>query len=758
MAAEIHIFGIRHHGPGSTRRLVDALDALKPAAVLIEGPADLSDLLAHLADPEMVTPVALLAYDVATPERASFWPFAEYSPEYQAARWALAHGVTPRLIDLPASWRLAPATPPEVEPDSAVEPAPARTEALIDPVARDPLGVLALAAGYEDGESWWRDVIEENPHPEPVFEAVADAMTALRTRTDGTVAPGHDVFEEQREAHMRLEIAAAAKEAIGPVAVICGAWHVPALREKRSAKSDRDLLKGVARTKIAATWAPWTTPRLAFSTGYGAGVAAPAWCDHLWRTAPAEVVPRWMLRIAMALRTRGHAASTASLIEAQRLARALAALRERPAPGFEEMRDAAIAVLCEGERLRWEVISRELLIGSTVGVIPENVPLAPLLEDLKRQQKATRLKPEALERELALDLRSEAGLARSALLHRLAVLSAPWGRLTDAGKSRGTFRERWIIAWEPEYAVNLVEHLVFGPTIETAAGGRLLAQLADATSLPSIADLTRHALTAGLPDAARAGVERLSHRVAETSDCSELLGALPPLADVARYGDARGTDSEMMKQLLERIAIGSAIALPYAVRGLDAPAAEQLAALLRAADAAIILTEPGVDILARWRGALDQVVTDTQASQRLAGVAARLLYDADLLLPDRAALLFGHRLSPATDVADAAAFFEGFFEAGSDRLIFDDGLRAAVNAWLLSLDEEAFTEHLPVFRRVFARLDALERRRLLEAATGTSSAGATAGPAFVPNAAEIWSRHLPAIMAILDADIPENGQ
>ncbi len=84
-----------------------------------------------------------------------------------------------------------------------------------------------------------------------------------------------------------------------------------------------------------------------------------------------------------------------------------------PHPGFEELREAAIACLCHGERARWDDIAAELLVGSAVGVIPADTPLAPLLEDLQRQQKATRLKPEALERNLTLDLRSESGLARS---------------------------------------------------------------------------------------------------------------------------------------------------------------------------------------------------------------------------------------------------------------------------------------------------------------------------------------------------------
>jgi hypothetical protein len=101
MAAAVSLFGIRHHGPGSARRLVEALDALRPATVLIEGPADASHLLPMLADPTMATPVALLTYAEDDPADASFFPFADYSPEYQAARWAVAHGAGVRFIALP---------------------------------------------------------------------------------------------------------------------------------------------------------------------------------------------------------------------------------------------------------------------------------------------------------------------------------------------------------------------------------------------------------------------------------------------------------------------------------------------------------------------------------------------------------------------------------------------------------------------------------------------------------------------------------
>ena len=746
MSSEVQIFGIRHHGPGSAKRLVEALDELQPEAVLIEGPSDISELLPLLADAEMELPVALLSYAVDNPSDAVFWPFAAFSPEYQAVFWAVRNEVAPRFIDLPASVRLRDQAKSEgageAGGDDAAEPA---ARAPRDPVAADPIGALARAAGYEDGESWWSDVIEENPSPGPIFTAVADAMTALRAE-----AQALDEHEAQREAHMRLAIADAAKQVDGPVAVVCGAWHVPALKERHTAKDDRALLKGLGKRKVAATWAPWTAPRLAYASGYGAGVVAPGWCRHVWQTGVSgSGVATWLAKIAAALRGQGHLVSTASLIEAERLARALAAIRDRPQPGFEECREAAIACLCFGETLVWEQIAAEVLVGADVGSIPTNVPLAPLLDDLQRQQKQARLKPEALDRELSLDLRSESGLFRSTLLHRLTALDVPWGKLVDADRSRGTFRERWVLRWEPEFAVQLVEHLVFGPTISEAANGRLSARIGQETHLGALAGLVQSAMTAQLDDAAEQGTHALGRRAAQTSDCGELLSAVPPMADVIRYGQARTGGGEQLGALMRRIVVQAAIALPYAARGLDNEAAAGLGSSITAAQDAVLLAEVDGDDLHAWYAALEAILSDTQATALIAGTVARLLYEADRLDAAAAADLVARRLTPGTSSADAAGFFEGFLSSAGQRLIYDGALRGAVDDWLCTLDEDDFVQNLPIFRRVFSVLDGMERKRLIDAVLGADETAAPGQDAASDGGAR-WAVHLQIITDILN--------
>uniref|UniRef100_UPI003B5C900B DUF5682 family protein n=1 Tax=Komagataeibacter piraceti TaxID=3229897 RepID=UPI003B5C900B len=116
---------------------------------------------------------------------------------------------------------------------------------------------------------------------------------------------------------------------------------------------------------VCITWAPWTAPRLARSSGYGAGVVAPGWCAHLWNTrGRADGTVIWLARIVHAMREEGHFVSVASAIEAQRLAVALAALRGRPRPGFAELADAVNSCLCEGQRTRWDSMAATVLVGA----------------------------------------------------------------------------------------------------------------------------------------------------------------------------------------------------------------------------------------------------------------------------------------------------------------------------------------------------------------------------------------------------------
>ena len=270
----------------------------------------------------------------------------------------------------------------------------------------------------------------------------------------------------------------------------------------------------------------------------------------------------------------------------------------------------------------------------------------------------------------------------------------------------------------------------------------------------ALAALVRSAMIADLPRATEFGIATLEQKAALTSNCQALLDALPPMADILRYGEARASTAEHLAALMPRIVVQSALALPYAARNLDAATAARQRRAIVAADDAIRLAQIAADVVANWHDALRTLLHDSHATRLISGTAGRLLYEAGLLAADATTDLLGRMLSPGTPIAEAAGFFEGFFEGAGQRLIHDAPLRSAVDAWLLTLDEDAFTANLPLFRRVFSALDRSERRRLMDALSGRQGGGAT-GYRLMPGAAERWPGHHARVLDILNAGIPK---
>ncbi|WP_438292164.1 DUF5682 family protein [Streptomyces sp. HUAS TT7] len=692
------LLGVRHHGPGSARAVRAALEAAQPRAVLIEGPPEGDALLPLAADEAMRPPVALLAHVVDDPARAAFWPMAEFSPEWVAIRWGLEHGAQIRFIDLPASHSLALGEEPVEEGGG---PGP----------RIDPIGSLAEVAGYDDPERWWEDVVEHRDaaaDPRAPFAALGEAMAVLReTYGDG----GHSV-DLVREAYMRSQVRTAAREFGDGVAVVCGAWHVPALAGKFTVAADRALLKGLPKVKTELTWVPWTHRRLARRSGYGAGIHSPGWYGHLF-SAPDRPVERWMTKVAGLLRAEDRQVSSAHVIEAVRLAGTLAAMRGRPLPGLAETTDAVRAVMCEGSDVPLGLIRERLVVGEVLGEVPDAAPAVPLQRDLVRTQRSLRLKPEALERELELDLRKETDAGRSRLLHRLRLLGIGWGEPAQS-RSTGTFRESWRLRWEPELSVRVAEAGVWGTTVPGAATARIESDAVAATALGEITSLAELCLLAGLPDALPVVMRALADRAALDTDVAHLAQALPALARTLRYGDVRGTTTaglaEVAAGLAERICVG----LPPACAGLDGDGAAEMRTHLDAVHAAMGLLPNPDRLRERWSTVLGRLASRDTVPGLLRGRAVRLLLDDGRIEGEDAARHMGLALSPGTPPAEAAAWIEGFVGGGGMLLVHDERLLGLVDGWLTSVPPDAFTDVLPLLRRTFAAYEAGVRRTLGE--------------------------------------------
>src|SRR5262249_38365373 len=159
--------------------LRDFLERTRPDLVLVEGLDDATGLLPDVTRKQTEPPIAILAYTDTQPVRTLVYPFARYSPEYQAICWAHAHDVPVEFFDLPSDVFLG-LQDREIERleqkrrearEASSSPAPAGEE----PPVPVPVGVpeprpslfqrIADLAGERDYDTYWERHFEHNPEP-----------------------------------------------------------------------------------------------------------------------------------------------------------------------------------------------------------------------------------------------------------------------------------------------------------------------------------------------------------------------------------------------------------------------------------------------------------------------------------------------------------------------------------------------------------------------------------------------------------------
>ncbi len=710
--------------------------------LLVEGPPESEEVLKLAADAEMKPPVALLVYPPEKPDSAVFYPFASFSPEWIAVQYSLKSDVPLRFMDLPWKHRFA------LDEQEAAQQADTKTtdendeidametvveKSLEQEIVDDPLAVLSRAAGFDDSETWWEQVVEQSRGESlDIFTGILEAMTALRQRiaessavetTDESIP----VFsprrhEALREASMRQIVRQAIKDGFQKIAVVCGAWHAPVLNvmsEDQTVctlippqKDDEKLLKGLPKAKVATTWTPWTFSRLAYQSGYGAGVSVPGWYEHLW-TVPDRAVIRWISRAARLLREESLDASSANVIEAVRLAEALASMRDRPMPGIAEVNEAMLTVLCHGESSPLRLIRNRLETGYRIGSVPASAPAVPLLRDIESEQKRLRMKVSEEIVTLDLDLRKDTDRAKSRLLHRLNLLGVPWGALQrNMVRSTGTFHEFWQIQWQVEFVVRIIESNTLGNTLETAVSGAVRKRADEATSLPELTALIDAALPAEISTAALDDLlDRLKNEAAVSSDLSGMMLTLPPLVNILRYGNVRGTKTEhvepVFNALFERVLIG----LGPACGALDDDAAERRIHDINAVQSALQLRgNPGQT--SDWLAVLAALARNNAVHGLVRGRCSRILYEQGTVSEEELAKTMSLALSPVLESIKVAQWIQGFLHGSGQMLLQFDPLWTILNAWLCTLGEDVFTELLPLLRRGFSEFSGPELRMM----------------------------------------------
>jgi hypothetical protein len=719
----VHYVPIRHHSPRSSAVLRAVLARVSPELVLVEGPSDADALIDVIVDAATEPPIALLGYRIDKGAGSAMWPFARYSPEYVALKWASERGAARAFIDVPIGVALAPS---KLEPQArAGGPDPDDDASVHDRAAQ--------AAGFASFESFWEASFEAPAHDPASFSAAILAYADVVRAADGDA----DAMTRARDAFMarRIEDHASRVEP-SRIVVVAGAAHVVALaRGEVDLALERQLPKPVP---TAATVIPYSFPRLAEQLGYGAGNRAP---QHYQRVDDAELRGAdafdraalvALIELAEDLRLRGFAASLADALEGYRLARTLAAMRGRAAPGLDEVRDAAVATICRGDALHVDAMLWPVVIGKRVGHVAARVGKNSLEEEFWRTVRDKRLPvADALE-PFSLRLHNEVEIETSVFLHRLRVIGVPYASfvgggaaaLRDAGHATGDeaggfaaltrAREGWEAQWTPATDVALVEAIVLGETLEAAADRALATRLDAATDTAGAAEVLLEAVVTSSRAAAGAALSVCERLAALDDDLPSLARAAQALATLVSFGTSRGRtvgSSATVAALLENVWARAVLRAEAACAATDEATPPLLAALRVLHE--IALAKQFVDG-AGWTRAARRIAASDAVNPACAGHAEGLLYlmqattDADVDVAVRA------RLGDALEPRAAARYLEGFLEVNALALVKSRAVVGAIDAFLGAIDPARFTDVLPVLRRAFGHLGATERRYLLE--------------------------------------------
>ncbi|MEV5986959.1 DUF5682 family protein [Streptomyces sp. NPDC052051] len=737
LADSVVLLGVRHHSPACGRLVARTIETLRPAYVLVEGPADMNDRLDELLLGHRL-PIAVFSHYRDESRVATSWaPLCDYSPEWIAVREGRAHGADVRFIDLPA-WHPAFA-----------ERADRYANRYADAEARYAEATARLCEhfGVESVDALWDGLFEVT---EPDGAAESGGISGL----GGTSGPGDtsgpggiaerldayfalvrgdaeaDAGDRVREEYMASWVRAAAAHAGGrPVLVVTGGFHQPALRTlwRREGPSDWPSVPRPPEGALGGSFlVPYSFRQLDAFAGYRSGMPSPGYYQHLWEAGPRAAAQGLLRSVAERLRARGIPVSTADLIAARGLAQGLALLRGHPRETRVDVLDGLAGALISDDLdrpLPWttrgtlDAGSHPVVVemiaacsGAAEGLLHPDTPLPPLVHEVT----------ELLARlgvgdgPVTLDLTSATDLTISQTLHRLRVLGIP-GVTRVSGPADGAdpvFSERWEPGPVSGREAALIEAGAYGARLDEAASVALGERLrAAGTEAGPLAGLLFDTVLCGVGPLCEELLGTLAAQVGQVPELGpvgEVLGAALGLWRHDRiFGVARD-------RLLGTVVSGAVERVFWLVEGVHGGSGvdfARLRALVAARDA--LLHAPELLSVTRQSAteAAARIGRDLRAPADLRGAAVGLRWA--LGAPDDpAATARALASAPSDTLGDWLA---GLFALARDEVAHGEGSLVDVVDGIVSvLPEDDFLTGLPALRQAFAFFPPREREHIAE--------------------------------------------
>ena len=718
LSQRVIYFPVRHHSPACAWHVQQLLRAVRPAAVLIEGPRNATPLVPLLGHEQTSMPVAIYATYVrrrkdAPPDRAAaYYPLCDFSPELAAIKAGLEIAAQVSFIDL--------TFPEKMEAQRSgceAGPLPQRRSQSLQEEAwfshSRLLHTACVRTGSRDPDDLWDHLYEVDYRRQDTAEFIRSVLVycalARRDASDKQLAADGCLAREQA-------MAAAIARQRGRTVVVTGGFHSVALPQTQPAMPAPLDLPAEDHQLVLMHYSFEQLDRL---NGYASGMPSPEFYQRTWEDQDASQL---LVEIARECRRRNLGTSTADAIAAVAHAQGLASFRGHVRTSREDLLDGVRSVFIKGaddaEGVPVLALAHKLLAGDRVGNVPAEAGQPPIVHDFRNTALRLKLKLDKLdETQSTLDLyRKAAHREISRLFHRLAFLDVPFATFVRgpdfvAGENLERIQEVWTYHWSPQTESSLIERSLYGSTIEEAASGLLLERFREAEqqgqgrSAAMATQLVLHACRMGLHRHTQDLLARVGGLLAEDSALDSLVTAMENLLilEVSRE-PLEAHHLAGLRELATTAYHRACFVIPSLVNTAPEEEARMLDALNGLFQAVRSLGD-GPELQQLRSDALRTLAATSGGSAALRGGAVGLLYgDGKMIEEDLVGHLRGHLHSSREDGADGPNFLRGLLKTARSLLWQAAGVLASIHEVVESWDEERFVKLLPLVRLALADL------------------------------------------------------
>ncbi len=773
----IYFAPIRHHSPACAYGVVSLIESVKPDYILIEGPDSFNSLLPGLLHKDTRPPVAIMAQaeqqitadkNGNTEKRhcTAYFPFCEYSPEWQALHIGHSHQAKLLFIDLPwaAQWK--------DEDNRDIQSRSLQKERYL--AHSQFIARLAKKCHCRDHDDVWEHLfelrsIESLTDWQQLFYDTFIWCAFARLDYEPQVLEAERSL--QREAHMLMHILTVKQhEPNAKILVVTGGFHTLALVEELEKFSETQFIPSDARQKQFdkmlklrekdSSWLiRYSFDRLDALNGYASGMPSPAFYQRSWQSLlkqrqnreanhqypdqPTQIYRNktgvaFLTDVAEAIRqkTFDNPPNYLTVKHAAEQSLRLAALRGHAGPGRYDLLDGLQSSFIKGslddsQNELWSEIKR-CFSGYLLGSIPTGTTTPPLVAEAYEKAKNFRFKlDDTLIKITKLDIyRNPQHRLRSRFLHLLAFLEIHFAHRTNgpdflSGHQLDLLFEEWQYAWTPAVEGELIALSEKGSQLEAIALDKLLMlekrleEQGQSRSSQSVTSLLTQAVIIGLHQRIPILLQLLDKYIQQDFRLDSLITCGHQLIHLWRgrtFFDI--TDQSILENRLYQVIPQAFFCLDQISQGDEQQQETHLQALLSLRE--LIEFMPMISQiqnsnhsyqsdfyqqLNRLDGKLDEVPL-------LKGAIDALRYLGDQIDENLLTDSLEKTFSTGSDPEKAIGYFVGIMRTAPELVIKTPILIDHLNRLLSQWDEQRFIQILPDLRFAFSQLTPKQNEEL----------------------------------------------